>query len=220
MGMTSKAKTDWPRCGSLLRDESVCGRAVARDEDGGPAQACAHHLRFEVPSLGMEADVLAGAGDTSSLQPVPAETATAEAMESEPIASLRSQLRGDLSVRRVADSMSELLLQALEASRDLFCTCKKCGARTPVQVPDLATRVTAARALMEEVEGKIAAQAKTPADRSAQLFAGGVSFEDLSDDELLILLEDESEGPIDLRKAAIETARRVLAAAEAVEVAA
>jgi len=131
--------------------------------------------------------------------------------EPEAVASIRAILKGDLSTSAVADSIGELLIEGLNASKDIFATCPSCGKRHPVQLPDLGTRITAARALIEEAEGKLQAVAKSADEKIQDVLAERARIEDLTNDELM-MLSIELEGPeFDLREEARKAARRVLA---------
>jgi hypothetical protein len=109
----------------------------------------------------------------------------------ERVASIRGALRGDLLSVEVAESVGDLILEGLRASKDVYATCPGCGKRHPVSLPDLATRVSAARSLVEELEGKLAATATTVEER-VEAIAASVhrDLEALSDDELSLLVYD------------------------------
>ena len=138
-----------------------------------------------------------------------------EAPESVPIESLRRALAEGLLTDEVAGDLQALILSGLKASKSVFATCTHCHKRTHVELPDLATRISAARALIEEIEGKLAAAAP-PKERTDLAWR---KFEDLSDDELELLvyesyLDDPEWDGRDPRsgESIAEIARRVLAA--------
>jgi hypothetical protein len=114
-----------------------------------------------------------------------------DGQSTERVASIRAALRGDLLSVEVAESVGDLILEGLRASKDVYSTCPGCGKRHPVSLPDLATRVSAARSLVEELEGKLAAKATTVEERvEAVAAAAQRDLEALSDDELSLLLYD------------------------------
>ena len=213
-------KNSHPRCSVLLADNSKCRSAVVRDQDGALSEFCAHHLKVNASPapLLLAGEPLSADAEQELVASVSASTAASEATssleppgESTPIASIRAVLRGDLSTASVADSIGELLLEGLRASKDVYTTCPHCSKRHPVSLPDLGTRITAARSLLEELEGKIAAQAKSSEDRVAEALAGKTRLENLSNDELTLLLIEQEGAEWDLREDVFEAARRVLA---------
>ena len=206
------SKTD--RCAGSLKDGSPCRSVVVRDESDELSAFCSHHLKLSQAS---PAPVLAMAPDAGEIhsEAVSLSGATAsenpqaeQERESAPIASIRQALKGDLSTSSVADSIAELLLEGLRASKEVFTTCPSCNKRHPVSLPDLGTRISAARALMEELEGKLAQQAKSAEDRISEALAGKVGLSELTNDELLLLVHGGDDG--DFRSDAQEIARRVL----------
>jgi transcription elongation factor Elf1 len=136
-----------------------------------------------------------------------------EERESAPIASIREALRSDLLSSETADAVRELLLEALHASKSVYVSCGSCGKRNPAQVPDLAGRVAAATALMDQIEGKLQQAAKSSEDRIAEALAGKRQLQDLTDHELFMLSVAGEVGDPDsdyLTAECVATARRVL----------
>lgn len=175
------SKRDWPRCSEPDCDTAV--REIVGDYRG-PRQPeadgkCARH----------------GIEDTTYV-PTPASVPTLDEQEleavldgspvvSERIASLRDALREGVVTAEVADLVREQLLQGLRASKSVFMTCPDCKHRHPIVLPDLATRISATQKLIEEVEGKIAAQqqsAESAIDQEATKLLS--DREALTDDEL------------------------------------
>jgi hypothetical protein len=105
----------------------------------------------------------------------------------EPIQSLRKALKDGLLTPEVAEAARALLLEALNATKDMYVSCPGCGKRVPVQVPDLGTRVKAVQALLDQIEGKVAA---APPQKPR---ASGQKFEEMSDEELEALLGVEDD---------------------------
>jgi hypothetical protein len=83
-----------------------------------------------------------------------------EPSDAQPIESPAGALREGLMTDETAESVRELILDGLKASRTVFTDCRHCQKRRPVNLPDLGTRITAARALVEEIGGKLHQQTK------------------------------------------------------------
>ncbi|MHB8470786.1 MAG: hypothetical protein ACYDCH_13690 [Gaiellaceae bacterium] len=127
----------------------------------------------------------------------------------EKITSLRAALREGTATAEVADLMRELLLDALRASRDVFVTCSNCKHRSPVQLPDLATRMKAAESLIENLEGKIGAAKEEPWRELKGLHDR--EMDSLSDDELFLLSLEANDGELPHPKdEVLEVARRIV----------
>lgn len=77
------------------------------------------------------------------------------------VESLRSELRSDLVTAEVASLIKSSLMDGLAATRDAYVACSHCGKKHLVTYPDAGVRVNAATKLLEEVEGKLAAQAES-----------------------------------------------------------
>ena len=94
--------------------------------------------------------------------------------------------------------MQSMLLDGLRANKTVFCTCKGCGKRTPVDLPDLSTRISATRALIEELDGRVKQVSET-ADQQLDA-ARKKAAEDLAsctdaDLAMIVLASDDGEPP-------------------------
>jgi hypothetical protein len=97
----------------------------------------------------------------------------------------------------VGDLITDLLLDGLRPSRDVYATCPHCSHRFPHSLPDLSTRIGAATKLIEEVEGKLKKAAAPPLEKLNRLAArlrGNVSQP--TDEELAQLLAGQQLGLI------------------------
>ena len=216
--------TDWPRCSHPLKDGTPCSRAVAPGEDGKPSAACAHHLKASAAAgLPSSSSPVVVEEQPAAATPDPAASSPASEFdtvvaagnpgpEREPqaITSLRQALRGDLQTDTVAALISDLLLDALRASRDIYSTCPKCETRHAVNLPDLAARVKAAESLMEQVEGRLAQAAKSDETGLAAILERTL-FESLSDAQLGLYLAAYGEEHEARHAQLRELAERVLA---------
>lgn len=206
---------DWPRCGAALK-RGVCESAVIAGPDGEPGDACAFHSRQASlePDAAVRVDGASGSTDAdAAIDEAPATV--------ERIASLRAALREGSSTAEVAELIQAMILDGLRASRDVFHTCSKCGKRDPVSLPDLNTRISAARALVEELEGKMQAQDPAVAIARAREKERH-DMDSLTDDELALLIEhyraELGEPEPDKRELVLASARRVIFEHEQLEV--
>lgn len=182
-------RAEWPRC-------SDCGNAV-RDVQGDypgkripePDGKCSAHRSQDTAYVAPELVHIADASEEPdvTLDETPAVV--------ERIESLRDAMRGDLLTGEVASLIREQLLDALRAVKQQWTTCPHCQKRHSVPLADLATRINAASKLIEEVDGKLAAQqetAESALDRKATRLVRNRS--DMSDEDLarvIAQLEEE-----------------------------
>jgi hypothetical protein len=137
----------WPRCEATLRDGSLCDRAVSRDESGQPGRVCSHHAKLDELATRRRAVVeLSQEGAAESLAPVLAELPEG----------------GKVDVRRALadaaaggiDLVLNAYLEALAASERRLIRCPHCQERFQAALPDYATRLKAADALVAAGYGK------------------------------------------------------------------
>ena len=102
--------------------------------------------------------------------------------------SARALLRQKMTAEEVVDEFVASYREALASTKDLWVMCRKCGTRTAVEIPMIDKRVSAFRTVIEEYEGKVGTQSKPP---PVQKVSG--DLDELSDDELLALLNAEDE---------------------------
>jgi hypothetical protein len=175
-------KRDWPTC-----SEEGCTSAAreVRGDYRGPRQPeadgkCARHRIEDTTYLPTPTPV-----PTLEEETEPEATLDESPVVVERIASLRDALRGDLLSSEVAALIRDQLLEGLRAAKTSFTTCPKCSHRHPVTLPDLSTRISATQRLVEEIEGKLAAQqqsAESAIDQEATKLLR--DREALTDDEL------------------------------------
>jgi hypothetical protein len=205
-------KQSHPLCSATLKNGQPC-QSVATT----PIGMCAGHARKAAEAAAAEAEALPGPssvpdmGEAAAVSQPDSSSASSEAdgfsspvgegsgslTAEEPvrIESLRAALREGSSTVEVASLMQNMLLDGLRANKTIFSTCKKCGSRTPVDLPDLGTRISATRALIEELDGRVKQVSET-ADQ--QLDAARRKAEDdlasCSDAELAVIILAESAG--------------------------
>lgn len=209
-------KGEWPCCEEPLKDGTPCDRAVARGDDGGPADLCPRHAKLSTVEAVEDSGETPGPERPSpdedltdaSFQSAAPEPVVAEP-EAVPITSLRAALRGEMSTSVVADLMSSMLLEALQSSREIFSTCPDCKHRHPVSIPDFGTRMKAAESLLEQVEGRLEQRAK---DESKDLLAvlERTLFESLTDAELELYIAADGDRMDEFHGEIRELAQRVL----------
>lgn len=153
--MTKRAGS-WPRCEVLKRDGSLCGSTVAVGADGGPAAACAHHLKAE--SLLDESAVSVSAAEPEPLEPEPLGETVIEdepgSSAGEAIGDLRARLKADIGNEATYAAMRRSLLEGLNATKTIVPVCS-CGRRVPVQLPDLAARAVAVTKMLDAIEPRL-----------------------------------------------------------------
>lgn len=149
------SKRHWPRCSEP--DCATAVREIAGDYRGPrqpePDGKCSRH-RIEDTEFVPTVIVASAPEDETESEAGVDESPVA----SERIASLRDALREGVVTAEVAELVREQLLEGLRASKTTFVTCPDCKHRHPIVLPDLATRISATQKLIEEVEGKLAAQ--------------------------------------------------------------
>jgi hypothetical protein len=139
--------------------------------------------------------------------------------EAEPvrIESLRAALREGSSTAEVAELVRQMLLDGLRASKTLFHTCTKCGKKDPVTLPDLSTRISATRALVEELDGRVKSVPENDDPRAAALLQKSErSLASCTDEELemIVLATHDGESP-SMKGTARRLATELLANADA-----
>jgi hypothetical protein len=150
------SRRDWPRCSecaNVVRD--VQGDYPGKRIPEPDGRCSAHRLEdtlYAPPEIAQTDDAAEPEAELT-LDESPAAV--------ERIESLRDAMRGDLLTGEVADLIRLQLLDALRAVKQQWTTCPHCQKRHSVPLADLATRINAASKLIEEVDGKLAAQQET-----------------------------------------------------------
>jgi hypothetical protein len=103
--------------------------------------------------------------------------------------SIRQLLRQQLPPEQIVPKMVESIQEALNATKTEWIECKHCHKKTPFAVPNMFERAKAAQLVMEQLEGKVGTHREAPAQ--ARQTVG--DFADLSDEDLLALLEKETD---------------------------
>jgi hypothetical protein len=134
----------WPRCEATLRDGSLCDRAVGRDEDGQPGGFCAHHAQLD--ELAMQPFAVAEPEEPEAAAPALPE------LPEGPKVDVRRAL-ADAAVGGI-DLVLNAYLEALAASETKLIRCPHCLERFRAALPDYATRLKAADALVAAGYGK------------------------------------------------------------------
>lgn len=147
------SKRVWPPCSeegctNVVREIAGSYRGPRQPEPDG---RCARHRIEDTQFVPTPAAVV-------PTDEEPQATLDESPVASERIASLRDALRGDLLSTEVASLIRDQLLEGLRSSKTSFATCPNCSHRHPVTLPDLSTRISATQRLVEEIEGKLAAQ--------------------------------------------------------------
>jgi hypothetical protein len=143
-----------PLCSATLKDGSAC-QSVAIE--GG---LCRPHLK-KAAAAEVEAEGPVQTPDIGRAADSAVEEAPAEEAEPVRVESLRAALREGTSTAEVASLMQQMLLDGLRASKDVYATCRKCGTRSPVSLPDISARISSARALVAELDGVLKAETQT-----------------------------------------------------------
>lgn len=185
--------SDWPTCSATLGDGRTPCRTRTATRDG---ELCAYHLANPpAPPVAV--------GDVPEPEPVEEEVVDVDAGPSagsvdetpavvERIDSLRAALRQGLLTAETGELISDMLLDGLRSSKDVFTTCPACKHRHPVTLPDLGVRVNAASRLVEEIEGKLReANRGIPDELEAARKRVRESIESASDADLDLLLAGE-----------------------------
>jgi hypothetical protein len=198
-----KEKSEHSRCSARLKSGEPCTHVAVTEE--GLCRPCAK----KATAANVEGPIAAENLEAATVSEV---DELSEETEPVRIDSLRAALREGSSTAEVAALMQSMLLDGLRASKTVFCTCKKCGSRNPVDLPDLGTRVAAVRALVEELDGRVKQVTET-ADQKLEA-ARRRAESDLascSDDELTLLVLASGEGePPSMKEAARKLAEDLL----------
>lgn len=204
-----QGRPPWPLCAGLTKDGKPCRSVADKLPEGGPGRFCRAHQR-QADRDAEYAAMLAAAElePEAAPEPEPGPSVVEPAPEPVQVESLRAALRAGASTAEAAGLIGDLILDGLKASKDVYAVCRKCGTKTPVNLPDLNTRVSAASKLIEEIEGKQLAE-RSSADAVAAAQAKQVlhGVEALSDDELCVLAAGT-----DISAEVLAAARRIVEA--------
>lgn len=185
-GSVLSSKSDHPLCSATLRSGDACTH-VAVTEDG-LCQPCARKAAAETE----RAEGPSGLSEMEGAQDSRAEefefTETEPRPEPVPVESLRAALRENASTAEVAELMQAMLLDGLRASKTVYSSCRRCGTRSPVALPDMTARIAAMRALVEETSGKLR-QVNESADQRLEALrqAADKDLDSMTDEELTLL---------------------------------
>jgi hypothetical protein len=220
-------KQSHPLCSATLKNGQPC-QSVATT----PVGMCAGHARKAAEAAAAEAAEATGPGrsenvETAAVSAASESDASSSGISSRPagvsdsltaeepvrIESLRAALREGSSTAEVAALMQNMLLDGLRANKTIFNTCTKCGKRDAVVLPDLATRISATRALVEELDGRVKQVSET-ADQQLDA-ARRKAAEDLASctdaDLSLIAIAANDGAPESMKQTARELALGLLA---------
>jgi hypothetical protein len=101
-------------------------------------------------------------------------------------ASIRSAFRKELGVD-IGVKMAKSVTAALESTKTEWFECNHCHKKNPLVLPNAFERAKACQMVVEQLEGKVGTHREAPAQ--AKVTAG--DFTELSDDDLLALLQTE-----------------------------
>ena len=179
------AKRPWPRCSETLRDGTPCGTHVADPLGGDPTdrELCVYHAAKRREPLQEQADE----GEALPLDHGEAPTTLREVpdVDSELVrAAYRGTPRDAIREFALANPhlVDAFLKGVLAAESDVWVSCKHCGKRSEVAVPNWHARTRAVEMLLEQGFGK-AEPAPLEADEQLQaqidLYLGQLSEERL-----------------------------------------
>jgi hypothetical protein len=165
----------WPRCGEATW-RGPCPTASV-EADGGP---CQHHLDnpvVEVEEPLEEPTEISLRDETLNGAPVADDAHIAERVDN-----LRAQLAKDIGDEYAL--LRDSLLEGLKALRETWATCRKCGTRTQVVVPDMGSRVRAVEALLNQTAGRPGEESKRVDGISRRAHEILAEIEGMTDEEL------------------------------------
>jgi hypothetical protein len=210
-----KSKSEHPLCSATLKDASPCGHVAVEGDLCGPHARKAAKAAAEAEASGSSAGSNMGEAAASVVEE--SDPPNAEPGESVPVASLRGELRAGLMTEEVAGLIRDNIVAGLSSVKDAFVTCGKCKTRTPVSLPDLGTRVSAAEKLLDQLDGKLRAESASVEQKlsEAQLKAQQ-DLESLTDAELDLIVMASNDGePASMKALARSLAVELLADADA-----
>src|SRR5579872_3774434 len=149
--LMAASKGGWPRCTAASWRPDGCGTTVASGADGEPhvSGLCQHHLEAA------EATPPVVPASEPDVSPASVAVAEADAALSGQIADLRGRLKADVSAPAFYRALFDSISSAVEAQRVYQVTCRSCGDRQAGQLPDLVTRISALRQLLDLVLPKL-----------------------------------------------------------------
>lgn len=107
-------------------------------------------------------------------------------------ASIRAGLKKKLG-DNIGEAMGESLLSALASTKTEWFECHACHKKTPLVMPNAFERAKACQTILEQLEGKVGTHREVPA--AAKKNVGELS--DMSDDDLLAIIQGDSDGETD-----------------------
>jgi hypothetical protein len=107
-------------------------------------------------------------------------------------ATIRAALKENLGEEIAAD-MAASIRAALESTKTEWVECPHCHRKNPVVLPNMFERVKAAQLVMSELEGKAGTHREAPAQAKINV----ANLDDLTDEQLLDLLQGEPSGEVD-----------------------
>ena len=106
--------------------------------------------------------------------------------------SLRAELKKELG-DDIVPEMAKSIRAALDSMKTEYVECEHCYRKTRFVIPNYFERVKAAQMVISELEGKIGTHKEAP----AQVRVKVGNMEDMSDDDLLALVQGGDDGEVD-----------------------
>jgi len=194
-------------CTATLKDGSPCEHVAVTDD--GLCSPCSKRAAKAAAAAELDASGPLEQPDMENAQ----DFSTEEPVESVPVESLRSELRAGLVTSQTVELIRANLIAGLSAVKEFFVTCPHCHKRHPAAAPDIGVRVSAAEKLLDQLDGKLKAEAATLDQKLAE--ARSKTQQDIascSDAELeLIVMAASGDGePPSMKEAARELAEKLL----------
>jgi hypothetical protein len=201
-----KKKPEHPLCAATLRNGSPCEHVAVEGDLCAPHARKAAKAEAEGP---LSPEKIDGAADPQAeevLEPV------AEPVEVVPVESLRGELRAGLVTSETVELIRSNIIAGLSAVKEPFMTCAHCHRRSPVQIADLATRVSAAEKLLDQLDGKLKAESATVDQRLEALQReAGRDMDSCSDADLVLLMMGDGGELPSMKDTAHKLAKELLA---------